>query len=237
MSYSTLAKYYDALMTDFDYDGYEAFIAERVRKGKGLDLACGSGEMTVRLKKRGFDVDGADFSPEMLNSAVEKAKKHRLHICFYIADLNNLKIEKGYDFVTVVCDGFNYVSNGNKLKKAFEAIYGALADGGVFIFDISTSHKLKNVLGSNLFYEDNENLTYFWQNTDRGNSVDMELTFFEKQKDGLYLRSDELQTQYAYSDDFVCGALTETGFRFTAFNERFENYKQGDNRLIIYAEK
>ena len=50
-AYSILAKYYDSLMKDFNYDAYLDFIKGYV-KGEGVDLCCGTGEMTIRLAKQ-----------------------------------------------------------------------------------------------------------------------------------------------------------------------------------------
>lgn len=97
----------------------------------------------------------------------------------FFPDLNDLHLEKKCDFVTAVCDGFNYVK-GKNLAAAFNEIYSALNDGGIFIFDVSSANKLENVLGNNLFYEDDENLTYLWQNTKKGEKIKMDLTFFER---------------------------------------------------------
>ena len=69
-AYSILAKYYDTLMGDFDYDGYFAFIRDKVA-GEGVDLACGSGEMTIRLAKAGSKMMGIDLSGDMLNVATQ----------------------------------------------------------------------------------------------------------------------------------------------------------------------
>ena len=59
--YEILAKYYDDLMGDFDYDAYEKFALENLKDvwgGFGYDLASGSGEMAIRLKRNGFKVVG-----------------------------------------------------------------------------------------------------------------------------------------------------------------------------------
>lgn len=79
--YEILAKYYDDLMGDFDYDAYEKFVLENLKDvwgGFGYDLASGSGEMAIRLKRNGFKVVGGDVSPEMLEKATEKQEKHAL---------------------------------------------------------------------------------------------------------------------------------------------------------------
>ena len=73
--YEILAKYYDDLMGDFDYDAYEKFALENLKDvwgGFGYDLASGSGEMAIRLKRNGFKVVGGDVSSEMLEKATEK---------------------------------------------------------------------------------------------------------------------------------------------------------------------
>lgn len=235
--YSALSRYYDTLMKDFDYDAYEAFLRQNLIGKKGLDLACGSGEMTIRLKRDGYDIVGADYSAEMLNEAVIKARKNRMIIPYVLCDLNNLKIENKYDFAVSVCDGFNYVGSESHMEDAFKTVRSALNGGGVFIFDISSENKLRNIVADNLFYEDNDDLTYYWQNTLNGDHVDMELTFFEKAGD-LYRRFDEFQTQYIYSADKIYELLDKAGFSSVKFyNEKFKEFKPRDSRLVVRAEK
>lgn len=238
MQYSVLARYYDDLMTDFNYDAYKDFIIKHLNNTSktGLDLATGSGEMAIRLACLGYKMTGADISTNMLTKATEKAKQARQNILFIMADLNCLTITKKYDFIISVCDGFNYVKSTSMLNKAFKNVYNALNDGGVFIFDISTQHKLKNIIGNNLFFEDFENLTYFWQNKAYNNRVEMSLVFFEKQKD-KYLRFDELQTQYIYSNDTVVNLLNENGFKVQVFNENFKAVTNESERLVVVATK
>ena len=73
--YSILAPYYDEWNAELDYaawaDGLESFFRKNA-KGEVkdvLDLACGTGRMTLELAKRGYDMIGVDRSPEMLDSA------------------------------------------------------------------------------------------------------------------------------------------------------------------------
>lgn len=225
-------------MTDFNYDAYLNFIIGRVgvERRTGLDLAAGSGEMTVRLSRSGYKMTGSDISTEMLTFATVKAKKAMQNILFTVSDLNSLLINKKYDFITAVCDGFNYVKSVAKLDSAFAEVYNALNTGGKFIFDISTEYKLKNVIGNNLFFEDNENLTYFWQNILYKNRVDMSLVFFEKRGD-KYVRCDEEQTQYIYSNKTIIELLNKNGFKVEVFNESFEKLTEKSQRLVVVATK
>jgi Cyclopropane fatty acid synthase and related methyltransferases len=223
-------------MTDFDYDGYEKFLFGRLRGVKGLDLACGSGEMTVRMLKAGYTMTGVDISTEMLALAASKAKAAYKDVLLLNADLNGLKITKKYDFVISVCDGFNYVKNEKSLASLFCSVYKALPEGGLFIFDMSTEYKLRNIVGDNFFYEDGENLTYFWSNELHGNSVDMTLTFFEKQG-AVYHRSDEYQTQYFYSNETILKLLKNVGFIAEVTDGKFKPLTDTSERIVVCAKK
>ena len=53
------------------------------KKDKILDLACGHGRHTIELKRRGFDIDGLDFSSYLLKTAEDYARQENLQIKFY----------------------------------------------------------------------------------------------------------------------------------------------------------
>ena len=200
-AYSILAKYYDTLMGDFDYDGYFEFIKSKL-SGEGVDLACGSGEMTIRLAGDGKKMMGVDLSLEMLNVATQKAKKMALDVKWLNLDMTQLEVNHPVDFITCVCDGVNYISD-NELPKFFDRVYDSLKVGGKFIFDISTCYKLENILGDNLFCEDYDDVTYIWSNTLGKGYVDMDIDFFEKIEGDTYRRIEESHRQYAHNVDFI----------------------------------
>lgn len=206
-AYSVLAKYYDALMGDFDYDGYFEFIKDKLN-GEGVDLACGSGEMTIRLAKDGNKMIGVDLSAEMLNVAVQKAKKSALDVNWVNLDMTQIELNHQVDFITCVCDGVNYISD-KELRKFFDRVYDSLKLGGKFIFDISTSYKLEKILGDNLFCEDCDDVTYIWFNTLGKGYVDMDIDFFEKIEGDTYRRIEESHRQYIHTVDFIKSCLTK----------------------------
>src|SRR3954454_15571959 len=58
-----------------------------------LDLACGSGRHSLELKRQGFEVVGADISPELLEIARRDAAKEGLEVEFVEADLRELAFD------------------------------------------------------------------------------------------------------------------------------------------------
>ena len=78
--YGAFAEYYDSLTSNVSYDETAKYVADilnenGIKKGILLDLACGTGTMSVQMAKRGYEVIGIDNSPEMLSEACEKAWK------------------------------------------------------------------------------------------------------------------------------------------------------------------
>ena len=78
LSYSYFADFYDNLTNNVHYERYGEYILQLAEKynhnmGITLDLACGTGSLTLWLTKKGVDIYGIDASAEMLSVAQEKA--------------------------------------------------------------------------------------------------------------------------------------------------------------------
>lgn len=209
--YSILAEFYDKLMQDFPYERYLQLICSKINCGLGLDLFCGSGKMTVMLSQNGFEMHASDNSDEMLNVAVNAAKLAGQSIIFRREKAEVFEYTKQYDLISAICDGINYLS-GKQVKQLFARIKSALKPDGLFVFDISSYYKLTNILGNNLFYEDHDNLTYFWQNrlSNKINTVNMDISFFIKSGDNYY-RGDEKHRQYIYKIADLKKMLNDSG--------------------------
>lgn len=231
LSYSILAKYYDRLMGDFDYDGYVSFVKKRLN-GEGVDLACGSGEISVRLAKAGCSMTGIDISVEMLNVAREKARQSGLDIKWICQDMSALELNHKVDFMVSVCDGFNYVPT-DKAAKLLARIHDNIKIGGTLVFDVSSEYKLKNVLGDNLFCEDYDDITYIWQNKLKRNCVDMEIDFFERTTGDMYRRVEETHRQYIYTQDFIESILKENWDYEIYDGEKFSKPSAKSKRLLF----
>ena len=210
-AYTTLSKYYDRLMSGYDYEKTFRFVLQTIKdKTKGVDIACGSGKFAIEIAKYGKTVTGIDNSQQMLNEAVANAKREAQNVVFAYGDMENLKLPK-IQFALAMCDAVNYLPNKKSVKKFFSSVYDALENSGVFVFDVSSVCKLKKLIENSPYYEDYEDLTILWTNSEIRNKYIMDLTFFVKDKD-VYKRFDERHVQSAYEYKELTELLKECGF-------------------------
>ena len=234
-AYSVLADYYDNLMTDFEYDKYYDFV-RRYAKGKVLELASGSGVFTALLLSSASEVVAVDISREMLNVAEQRNFRNRKFVKFIESSMLDFTCMHKMDNAFCVCDGVNYISP-DELVVLANKVNDSIKLGGHFIFDISSSYKLRNIVGENVFYEDNDEFTYLWTNTLSENSVHMDIAVFEK-SGNVYTRRDEEHTQYIHEMDNVQSVLANAGFEVSVFSgDNFGEVRDDSTRLIFVCHK
>lgn len=240
-SYRYLSQFYDRLIgRDVDYEKwatyYTSFFDRTDRKIKKIaDIGCGTGSLTIALAKQDYRVYGIDLSSEMLEIASEKARRAQVNIMFTAQDIREVELTR-VDACIMSLDVLNYIEL-DEIKKVAERIYSLLPADGLLLFDISSEYKLRNVLANNLYYEDYDDLTYFWKNTLYNNKVDMELTFFSKEGE-LYRRYDDLQTQYIHSCEDIISIFREAGFETEAYSfMSSKSPEKKDERIFFYNRK
>ncbi|NLJ40740.1 MAG: class I SAM-dependent methyltransferase [Clostridiales bacterium] len=216
--YEEFAYIYDMMMDGVDYPRWADYLEElffhyKVSPDSILDLACGTGSMTINMAGRDYKTTGIDGSEDMLFVAQEKARKRGLRIPFICQDIRDIEIHKRVDAVLIVCDGLNYITSDEDLDKVFSNIHRILKPGGVLLFDISSYYKLSTVLGDNILIEDDHKISCLWQNSfDWEEDIcTMDLTFFVREG-SLYRRFDETHIQKAYRPSDIVDRLEKNDF-------------------------
>lgn len=240
-SYSDFAYIYDSLMhRDINYEKWADYIENLfdmygVSPNLVCDLACGTGNITIPLARRGYDMTGVDVSPDMLNIARSKAEG--LNILFLNQSITNLDLYGTMGAFLCMIDGINYILPPKSLLQMFMRIKKCFMDkNAVFIFDISTEHKLKNIIGSNTFVHCGREIFYTWQNRyiESKKLSDMFLTFFVK--NGVkYSRFEERHLQRAYSAKELTAIIKKAGFSTVdTYDElSFESPKKDSERIVF----
>ena len=230
MSYEHFAYLYDELMQDAPYDEWVRFVKEKLQTyqvdGKNLlDLACGTGELSVRFAKEGFSVSGIDLSADMLAVAQAKAQEEGLHIPFFEQDMAKLEGHEEFDIIGVFCDSLNYLKSDADVIHTFSSVYNHLKDDGIFLFDVHSTYKISHVFTKQTFADAEEHLSYIWNSFagDLPNSVEHELSFFVlDEQTGKYDRFDELHYQRTYSVQQYSVWLEQAGFEILEVSADFE---------------
>ena len=220
-SYLSFARFYDGLMQDACYEkrcDYILKLAESFGHDMGitLDLACGTGTLTRLLKKRGVDVFGIDYSMEMLSEAMQSASEEGLDILFLRQKMKSIDLYGTINTCVCTLDSINHLTKIEDVAKTFDRVGLFMDDDGLFIFDVNTVYKHKNVLADNTFVYENDSVFCVWQNTpEDDNKVTIDLDFFEEEN-GVYYRSSESFSERAYTDDEIRKMLTDAGFKVEA---------------------
>ena len=227
--YADFADVYDLLMSDVDYDGWVDYLAALLKQhgiAHGdtiLDAACGTGELTIRLKRAGYAMTGLDRSERMLEIAQQKARKAGLQIPMILQDMQSIRLHKPVSAITCACDGVNYLLTDEDLSAFFAASNKALSENGMLLFDISSAYKLEHVLGGHTFGEDTKACTYLWQNCfdPETRLLEMRLAFFRPDGAGAYRRFDERHVQRAHTVERLTDALQSAGFAIEGIWDAF----------------
>lgn len=244
MSYDSLAAYYDRLTENAEYKKRALYFDtildnNGVKNGILLDLACGTGSLSLEMEKLGYDVIGVDKSEAMLNVAEEKKLASSAKTIFLQQDIRELDLFGTVTSTICSLDSINHLSDLNSVAKAFSGVGLFTEPDGIFIFDVNTLYKHKELLGHNTFVFENEDCFACWQNeVNDDNSVEIYLDFFVPEGD-KYLRKSEDFKEYYYSDDELGNALDEAGFEILSIygDLSFHKPEKDAERKIFVARK
>ncbi|MCL2353770.1 MAG: class I SAM-dependent methyltransferase [Defluviitaleaceae bacterium] len=225
-AYTRFAHVYDALI-DAPYEMWANHIERLWKRFDAkptlvLDLACGTGNMSAILSTRGYDMIGVDISEDMLGVAKQKSP----HILFLNQDMREFELYGTVDAIICICDSINYILEDEELVDVFKLVKNYLNPNGLFVFDINTLHKYKNVLADNNFSDVDEKSAYIWENFyDELECInEYQATFFIEDENGKYARHEEVHTQRAYSFEEIEEALKQAGLTYLGkFDEPFED--------------
>lgn len=226
-TYNEFAEIYDELMDDFDYKKWFDYIEEIFKsydkKPKNiLEMACGTGSISYFFGNKRYKLTSFDISEEMLSKAYKKLNRFK-NIKLLRQDMINFKINEKFDSIISLCDSVNYILKEEDLKKTFKNVYEHLDRQGIFIFDINSYFKLKNIIGNNIFIEDREDIYYIWQNEyeEETSISNFYLTFFHRDGEGCFRRFDEVHRERAYQVDEIKQTLYDVGFSRVDIYEGF----------------
>lgn len=225
--YGIFSAYYDRLMTDAGYAQRAEYLLSLFRMHTGrrpdtmLDLACGSGNLTLELAQRGIDMIGVDSSGDMLALAAEKAIGRALRVLWLEQDMRELDLYGTVECAVCTLDSLNHLLRISELVTVFRHLSLFIEPGGWLIFDVNTPYKHSKILSENAFVFEESDFFCVWRNHFIKSTceVDMLLDFFVPSGEDSYSRLTDTVRERAYSRRTWENCLRKTGFYTSAVYE------------------
>ena len=243
-AYHELARSYDRLTNDVDYAAVVDFYREILKKEgcrprTAVDLACGTGSVSLLLAKTGLQVIGVDCSEEMLTVAQQKCADLEKMPVFTCQRLEKLRLPKAVDLAVCALDSLDYILDPADCAMALRRAYKYLNPGGCLIFDVNTPEKLRAMDGQ-VFLDEDDDVYCVWRGEfdEETNICSYGMDLFQRRGD-LWERSFEEHQEYAYSEATLRGFLKDAGFtRVEVFADRkMARPGPGEQRIYFKARK
>ena len=244
--YSFFARFYDELTQNVDYERraehFSALLLSYgIKSGTVLDLACGTGTLTSLISARGYDMIGVDSSPDMLSQAQNRAFEEGQNILFLCQQMQALDLFGKIDAALCTLDSINHLTEPDDVRETFRRLGTFIRPGGMFIFDVNTIYKHREILADNSFVYEYPDVFCVWQNSldEETDTVDIMLDFFEENEDGTYERTSEDFSERAYSLDELSKWLGDAGFDIENIYDGITNepVREDSERAVIAARR
>ena len=238
------AKIYDKFTDASDVRTRADFITEALRRygvaeGILLDLACGTGRLSEAFILAGYDVISVDYSAEMLQAAKERLLKYGAKALVLQQDMRELDLFGTVRAAVCSMDGVNHLLTPEDVRRVFGKVSLFTEPGGVFIFDVNTVYKHRQVLADNTFVYEDDTDFLVWQNEycAEDDTVQMLLDTFSVRPDGAYVRYSDEITERAYELDDIEEMLKDAGFSevYRFADRSFEAPHKNEERVYFAA--
>ena len=266
-AYLEFASVYDIFMEDVPYDEWCVCLtrmlqSEGIFDGLVCELGCGTGSMTERLARAGYDMIGIDLSEDML-AAAQKKEMLRRHpelqeentgpescgreevqdILYLQQDMRSFELYGTVRAIVSVCDSLNYITEEEDLLQVFRLANNYLDPGGLFLFDMNTP-ACYAAIGDRTIAENRPEGSFIWENTYDPDSQlnEYDLTLFlpfreNTENEVFYIKREETHIQRGYTAGTVCRLLAEAGLSVISVTEAYTGRpaEEGTERLLFAA--
>lgn len=240
-AYTGFAEVYDEFMEDVPYEKWRDLVVAELKKegiadGLVLDLGCGTGTFTRMFAEAGYDMIGVDGSQEMLMEAREKtADRGILYLC---QDMREFELYGTVRAIVSTCDTMNYLLTPEDFIRTLRLANNYLDPGGVFIFDLNTLYKFREVMGNTTIAENGEDASFIWDNyfDEETGRNEYDLTLFIRQENGLFARVSEVHEEQGYAPEQILEFIARSGMEYVrAFDAETGGEPHETSEKVFYV--
>lgn len=218
------ARYYDLIYAEKPYDDEAGFVDDRIRvqrggkRGRLLDVACGTGRHCRAFAALGWEVAGVDRNGALLDRARAEAAAAGVTVDFVEQDMRELALADRFDAVTCLFDSIGYPLETDAIRQTLQAIRRHLPPDGVVAIEFLNALTLvrhadplrvrrwTTPTGSTLVRVSETRLDYPAQ------TMEVSYTLLDLRGDGTYGEWEELQRNRFFGTEEMRLLLEATGF-------------------------
>ncbi|MEO8071721.1 MAG: class I SAM-dependent methyltransferase [Acidobacteriota bacterium] len=132
------ARRYDLFEGKFASGNYLDFYVRQIeRYGEPvLEVACGSGRLTIPLAEKGFDLKGLDISNDMLKLAEEKAKSRNIELDLVKGNMTDFDLDETFNLIFIPAQSLSHLYEVAEVEKCFACVKKHLNDDGRFLIEL-----------------------------------------------------------------------------------------------------
>ena len=241
MAYNEFAYFYDEFNGEADYDALFAYVLRKLKEngiqnGIVADFGCGTGDLTLMLSQAGYDVIAVDQSEEMLAVLRDKADQLGIADGLLLLRQNLLELDLFGTIRAAVStfDTYSHIGPWQNFEKAIRRAAFFMEKGGVFLFDLNTPYKNRQVLGENLFTFEGPDASCRWQNhylaEEQAVEISIDIHYNDTNED-----FHEQFKEYSYELQQVTQVLEKYGFAVQSVEdgESFGTLQPDSQRFIF----
>ncbi len=127
---------YDSIINFVDDVPFYIEVSKMYGKEDVLELACGTGRLTIPLLEKGVRVTAIDNSILMLNEAKKKTSIKNLKSDYRLFDIRSFNLQKKFSLIILANNSISHLVEFLDIKNCFSAVYDHLTSEGYFIIDL-----------------------------------------------------------------------------------------------------
>jgi SAM-dependent methyltransferase len=137
IDHNNLEEFADAINYDREdtSDTGVAFYSALAQEAGGpvLEIACGTGRVTIPIARLGFATTGLDIVPGMLNQA--RRKSRGLPVRWIEGDARTFDLHEKFRFIFLTGNAFQAFVTNAEQEALLERVHAHLHDDGLFVFE------------------------------------------------------------------------------------------------------
>jgi len=144
------AEFYDEEFRERDHE--IPFYLRQAKAGAGpvLEIACGTGRLTLPIAAAGVEIAGVDASAEMIAQARRKAIDAKLAVDWHVQDVRCMELHRRFALIFVATNALQHLEDLSSLHAFFDRMRAHLNPDGILILDVNNPSvaKLTRKLGA-----------------------------------------------------------------------------------------